>query len=351
MTDMMQRIVLAARPQGTPKPADFRLESLPVPTPGKGEILVRVIWLSLDPYMRGRMDDAKSYADPVPLGGVMEGGTVAEVIASDHPKWQVGDIVEGRFGWQSHAISDGAMLRRLDPAQAPVSTALGVLGMPGITAYVGLNDHGRPKAGETLVVSAATGAVGSLVGQLGKAYGLRVVGVAGGARKCAFAVQELGFDACIDHRAAADASAMRKELAKECPAGVDIYFENVGGKTLEAVLPLMNPLGRIPVCGMISWYNEGALGAGAASTMSMPALWRSILVKRLAVRGFIITDHYDRFPAFLAEVSGHLASGKVTYRETIAEGLEAAPEAFIAMLGGGNFGKQLVRVSPDPTRG
>jgi NADPH-dependent curcumin reductase len=348
----LHRIVLAARPDGAPKPSDFRAETAAIRKPSEGEFLVRIIWLSLDPYMRGRMDDAKSYADPVPIGGVMEGGAVGEVVASNHSGFQVGDFVNGAFGWQSHAISSGEMVRKLDPSLAPISTAVGVLGMPGLTAFVGLNDHGRPKAGETLVVSAATGAVGSVVGQLGKAYGLRVVGVAGGADKCAYAVEELGFDACIDHRAAADGKALRKELAAACPDGVDIYFENVAGKTLEAVVPLMNVGGRIPVCGMISWYNGGGLGAGVTSGANLlPLVWRTILTRRLNVRGFIIFDHYDRFPAFVKEVSGHIKSGKVKYRETVADGLEAAPEAFIRLLEGGNFGKQLVAVSSDPTRG
>jgi len=351
MTAEMQRIVLASRPDKAPTPANFRLETAPVPVPGKGQMLVRVIWLSLDPYMRGRMDDGPSYASPVGLGDVMEGGAVGEVISSNIDGFKPGDFVNGRFGWQSHALSDGLGVRKLDPKQAPISTSVGVLGMPGITAFVGLNDHGRPKAGETLVVSAATGAVGSLVGQLGKAYGLRVVGVAGGADKCAFAVNELGFDACIDHRAAADARALRKALAAVCPKGVDIYFENVGGKTLEAVMPLMNVHGRIPICGTISWYNEGGLGSGAtAGPNLLPQTWRNILVKRLSLRGFIITDHYDRFPAFEAEVAAHIKAGRVKYRESIAEGLAAAPEAFIKLLEGGNFGKQLVAVSPDPTR-
>jgi len=347
----MQRIVLASRPTGAPVPENFRLETLPLPSPGAGEFLVRVIWLSLDPYMRGRMDDSKSYAAAVPLGGVMEAGAVGEVIQSNTPAFKVGDFVNGAFGWQTHAISDGEMVRKLDPADAPISTSVGVLGMPGLTAFVGLNDHGRPKAGETLVVGAATGAVGSVVGQLGKAYGLRVVGVAGGADKCSYAVNELGFDACIDHRAARDARALRGELAAACPDGVDIYFENVAGKTLEAVIPLMNVHGRIPLCGMISWYNGGALGSGVTDGPNLlPMVWRSILVNRLSVRGFIIFDHYDRFPAFIKEVSGHIREGRIKYRESIAEGLENAPTAFIKLLEGGNFGKQLVRISDDPTR-
>ncbi|NQW14164.1 MAG: NADP-dependent oxidoreductase [Rhodobacter sp.] len=351
MTAQMQRIVLASRPKAAPQPENFRFETAPIPVHGAGQMLVRVIWLSLDPYMRGRMDDGASYAQPVPIGGVMEGGAVGQIVASNIGGFKVGEFVNGPFGWQSHAISDGTKVRKLDPALAPISTAVGVLGMPGITAFVGLNDHGRPKAGETLVVSAATGAVGSLVGQLGKAYGLRVVGVAGGADKCAYAVEELGFDACLDHRAAGDARALRAQMTEACPKGVDIYFENVGGKTLEAVIPLMNVHGRIPICGMISWYNSGGLGAGASEGANLlPQVWRNILVKRLSLRGFIISDHYDRFPDFVKEVSGHIRDGRVKYRESVAEGLAAAPEAFMKLLQGGNFGKQLVRISDDPTR-
>ena len=351
MTAQMQRIVLASRPKAAPQPENFRFETAPIPVHGAGQMLVRVIWLSLDPYMRGRMDDGASYAQPVPIGGVMEGGAVGQIVASNIGGFKVGEFVNGPFGWQSHAISDGTKVRKLDPALAPISTAVGVLGMPGITAFVGLNDHGRPKAGETLVISAATGAVGSLVGQLGKAYGLRVVGVAGGADKCAYAVEELGFDACLDHRAAGDARALRAQMTEACPKGVDIYFENVGGKTLEAVIPLMNVHGRIPICGMISWYNSGGLGAGASEGANLlPQVWRNILVKRLSLRGFIISDHYDRFPDFVKEVSGHIRDGRVKYRESVAEGLAAAPEAFMKLLQGGNFGKQLVRISDDPTR-
>ncbi|MEM8749051.1 MAG: NADP-dependent oxidoreductase [Pseudomonadota bacterium] len=351
MPETMQRIVLASRPDGEPVPENFRLETVPMPQPGEGEFLARVIWLSLDPYMRGRMDESKSYAAAVEIGAPMEGGCVGEVIASNNPKFAVGDFVDDRFGWQSHAVSNGSMARKLDPDAAPLSTAVGVLGMPGITAYVGLNTHGRPKEGETLVVGAATGAVGSLVGQLAKAQGLRVIGVAGGADKCAYAVEELGFDACLDHRAAEDARALRKQMVEQCPNGVDIYFENVGGKTLEAVMPLMNVHGRIPICGTISWYNSGGLGAGATDGKNMlPGIWRTILVNRLSVRGFIITDHYDQFPQFVKEVGALIRDGKVTYRESIAEGLAAAPEAFMKLLKGGNFGKQLVAVSDDPTR-
>ena len=342
----MQRIVLAKRPEGAPTAENFRLETEPMPAPGEGEVLARVIFLSLDPYMRGRMDDSKSYAEAVAVDATMEGGCVARVEVSNAPGFAPGDIVMGMFGWASHGVAKAKTLLKLDPAAAPISTALGVLGMPGLTAWVGLNDLGRPKAGETLVVSAATGAVGSVVGQLGKIKGLRVVGVAGGAEKCAYAVETLGLDACVDHRAATDAKALRQALAEACPDGVDIYYENVGGKTLEAVVPLMNVGGRIPVCGMIAWYNRGVLGPGAQPGPDrLPKMWRTILVNRLSVNGFIVLDHFHRFPEFVAEVGGYLRDGRIKYREDIAEGLENAPETFMAMLEGGNFGKQLVKVS------
>lgn len=348
MAETMQRIVLASRPKGHPALANFRLEEAPMPAPGEGEILVRVIWLSLDPYMRGRMDDAKSYAASVPIGGTMEGGCVAQVAASRNPKFAPGDDVTGRFGWVSHAVSDGKGVRKLDRTAAPLSTALGVLGMPGLTAYVGLREHGRPQPGETLVVGAATGAVGSVVGQLARIAGLRVVGVAGGVEKCAYAVGELGFDACVDHRAAKDAGSLRAELSAACPKGIDIYYENVGGKTLEAVIPLMNPFGRIPVCGMIAWYDLGGLGMGEVPGPNLlPRVWRTILVNRLSVRGFIVTDHFDRAREFRAEVAGHIRDGRLKYRESVTEGLENAPAAFLAMLEGGNFGKQLVKVETE----
>lgn len=346
MAENMRRIVLASRPDGHPVPENFRLEEAPIPDPGPGEILVRVTWLSLDPYMRGRMDDAKSYAAPVPIGGTMEGGCIAEVIASNNSKFMPGDQVTYRFGWCSHAVSDGKGVRKIDPTLAPPSAHLGVLGMPGLTAFVGLNEHGRPKEGETLVVGAATGAVGSLVGQLAKIYGLRAVGVAGGTDKCAFAVEELGFDACLDHRAAADAKSLRTQLAAACPHGIDIYFENVGGKPLEAVIPLMNMFGRIPVCGIISWYDLGGLGMDEAPGPNLlPRVWRTILVNRLSVRGFIVTDHADRFRDFMAEVPGYIHDGRIKYRESVTEGLENAPAAFLSMLKGGNFGKTLVKVA------
>jgi len=276
----------------------------------------------------------------------MEGQGVGQVIQSNNTKYSVGDYVLGGFGWQTHAISDGNGTRKLDPQNAPISTALGVMGMPGLTAFVGLNDHGRPQKGETLVVSAASGAVGSLVGQLGKIYGLRVVGVAGGPEKCRYVTEDLGFDACIDHYAG-DTQELRQRISDVCPDGIDIYYENVGGKTLEAVIPLMNMAGRIPVCGMIAWYS----GAGEPEPSFAKKLWRSILVKRLAVRGFIIFDHYDRYPDFVQEVGGYLRDGKISYKESIVQGIENAPDAFMSLLKGGNFGKQLVQIKDDPTRG
>ena len=344
MTDQMQHIILASRPTGAPTPENFALETKPVPTPAAGEVLVRVHYMSLDPYMRGRMDDGKSYAAPVPLGGTMEGGGVGQVIASNADGFAPGDFVFGMFGWATHAIHPGNALRKIDPAQGSITAALGVLGMPGFTGWHGLMEIGRPKAGETLVVAAATGPVGSMVGQLAKSLGLRTVGIAGGADKCALATNTFGFDICLDHRAFEDARSLRAALKDAAPDGIDIYFENVGGKVLEAVMPLMNPFGRIPVCGMISWYNAGGLGAGANAPMSAPALWRSILVNFLSVQGFIISNHWDQFPAFLKEVGPKVASGEIKVVEDIADGLQTAPDAFIGLLEGRNVGKQIVKV-------
>ncbi len=342
MTQATQ-IVLASRPTGAPTAENFRTQTVTLPPLAPGQMLVRVIWLSLDPYMRGRMDDAKSYASPVAIGDVMEGGTVAEVVESRHDAYPAGTILAGSFGWTTHAISDGTAVRVVDPALAPISTAQGVLGMPGITAWVGLNDIGRARDGDTIVVSAATGAVGSIVGQLARARNMRVIGVAGGADKCSHAVQDLGYDVCLDHRAL-DAKALSSAIAEAAPDGVDIYFESVGGKTLESVLPRMNTHGRIALCGMIAWYS----GQNHDTAQPLPAVWRHILTRRLLVQGFIIFDHFDKFPAFMAEVAPMVADGRVAYREDIAEGLTSAPQAFIAMLTGGNFGKQMVRVGPDP---
>ena len=342
---MMQQMTLARRPEGAPTQADFNLETCPIPTPGASEVLVEVSHFSLDPYMRGRMDAAKSYAASVPIGGVMEAGGVGRVIASNDARFGVGDQVFGMFGWASHGVVKGGALRKLDDA-LPATTALGVLGMPGFTGWYGLTQRGLPQAGETLVVAAATGPVGSMVGQLARRAGLRVVGIAGGADKCAMARDEFGFDACIDHRAHDTARDLRTALADACPDGVDIYFENVAGKTLQAIIPLMNVHGRIPLCGMVSWYNEGALGAGASTGDSdmLPWLWRNLLVSRLTVSGFIISDHFDQFPTFLREVAPLVAAGDVKYIEDIAQGLENAPAAFAAMLKGGNRGKQIVAI-------
>ena len=345
MSEQMQHIVLASRPDGAPVAENFRLEQSPMPTPAEGEVLVKVHYMSLDPYMRGRMDDAKSYAAPVPIGGNMEGGAVGEVIASNSAAFKPGDFAFGMFGWVSHGVLPANQLQKLDPAMGPITAALGVLGMPGFTGWHGLNAYGRPKAGETLVVAAATGPVGSMVGQLAKRAGLRVVGVAGGAEKCALAVKTFGFDACLDHRAYDTARDLRAALKDACPDGVDIYFENVGGKVLEAVMPLMNTFGRIPICGMISWYNAGGLGADATDgVMPAPAIWRNILVKFLSVNGFIISNHFDRYPEFLKEVAPMVAKGEVRFLEDIAEGLENAPAAFMSMLTGGNTGKQIVKL-------
>lgn len=336
-------VLLASRPKGSPNAANFEIASAELPALAPGQFLVRIIWLSLDPYMRGRMDDVKSYADPVAIGGIMEGGAVGEIMASQHDGFSAGDIVTGQFGWTSHAISDGEGVRIVDPRVAPISTALGVLGMPGITAWVGLNDIAAAQKGETIVVSAATGAVGGMVGQLAKAKGMRVIGVAGGPQKCAYAQEELGFDTCFDHRAM-DAKALSAALRDAAPDGVDVYYENVGGKTLEAVLSRMNIGGRIAVCGMIAWYS----GQGIVEAQPLPVVWRNILTRRLRVQGFIIFDHYDRMGAFQSEVGPLVGDGTIKVKESVADGLENAPAAFMALLKGGNFGKQLVRVGTDP---
>ncbi len=334
-----KRIVLASRPVGEPKPSDFRLEEAAIPTPGDGQVLLRTIWLSLDPYMRGRMSDGPSYATPVPIGGVMEAGTVCEVIASNNPNFAVGDIVLARAGWQTHALSDGRGLAKIDPKLAPISTAIGVLGMPGMTAYTGLLDIGKPQAGETVVVAAASGAVGSAVGQIAKIKGARAIGIAGGKDKCDFVKKELGFDECLDHRDP-DLAAKLKEA---CPKGIDVYFENVGGAVFEAVFPLLNAFARMPVCGLIAHYND---------TEAKPPKWaasmmRAVLTKRLTIRGFIVSDFAGRHADFLRDMSTWVREGKVKYKEFVTEGLDSAPDALMGLLKGANFGKQLVRVGPD----
>ncbi len=339
MTLQTRRIVLAARPQGAPKASDFRLETAEVGAPGDGEVLLSTLWLSLDPYMRGRMSDGPSYAEPVAIGGVMGAQTVARVEASHHPGFDVGDLVLANSGWQSRQISDGTGLMKLPADMAHPSWALGVMGMTGFTAYVGLLDLGTPKEGETIVVGAATGAVGSIVGQIGKIKGCRVVGVAGGPEKCGHAVEVLGFDACIDHRA----DDFADQLKAACPDGVDVYFESVGGAVFAAVLPLLNTHARVPVCGLIAQYNATGPAEGPDR---LPGLMRQVLTKRIKMQGFIIFDHYaDRYADFSRDMAGWLAEGRVQYREDVTEGLENAPEAFIGLLEGRNFGKVVVKVA------
>ncbi len=299
---------------------------------------LRTLWLSLDPYMRGRMSAARSYAKPVEVGEPMVGGTVNEVVASKHPDFKPGDVVLGYAGWQDYAVSDGAGLRKLDARRAPVSTALGVLGMPGMTAYAGLLTIGQPKGGETVAVAAATGPVGSLVGQIAKIKGCRAVGIAGGQDKCRYLVDELGFDAAVDHRS----KNFPDELRQACPKGVDVYFENVGGAVWDAVSPLLNDFARIPVCGLIAQYNMTELPGGPDRT---PQLFRQVLTKRLTIRGFIVRDFADQAEAFGRDVSAWLQQGKIKYKEDVVEGLENAPQAFLGLLQGKNFGKLLVRVS------
>nr|WP_210302604.1 NADP-dependent oxidoreductase [Phyllobacterium sp. 628] len=331
------RIVLASRPQGRVKPENFRIEEQPIPVPGNGELLLKILFLSLDPYMRGRMDDAKSYAAPVAIDGVMEGGTVAEVVTSNHPDYTAGDIVLSHSGWQSYAISNGIGLRKLDPKAAPLSTAVGILGMPGFTAYTGLLTIGQPKPGETVVVAAASGPVGATVGQIARIKGARAVGIAGGPDKCAFIKNELGFDAAIDHRAPDFAD----QLKDACPNGIDVYFENVGGAVWDAVFPLLNPFARVPVCGLIAQYN----GLDFSGKDRLATTMRAILTKSLTIRGFIQREFIDQRPAFAEAMSGWLRSGEVKYREDIVDGLANAPEAFMGLLEGRNFGKLVIKVA------
>ncbi|WP_027035610.1 NADP-dependent oxidoreductase [Mesorhizobium ciceri] len=331
------RIVLAARPQGRPKPDDFRIETVDLDQPGEGELLLQILYLSLDPYMRGRMNATKSYAKPVDVDGVMEGGTVARVMMSRHPEFAEGDIVLSHSGWQSFALSDGVGLRKLDPAAAPITTALGVLGMPGFTAYAGLLTIGQPKPGETVVVAAASGAVGSAVGQIARIKGARAVGIAGGAAKCAFVREELGFDAVVDHRA----DDFAEQLKAACPGGIDIYFENVGGPVWDAVFPLLNEFARVPVCGLIAQYNVIA-DAGADR---LPTLMQQVLHRSLTIRGFIQREFVDQRPAFYREMADWISSGRVRYREDIVDSIENAPQAFLGLLEGRNFGKLIVRIA------
>jgi len=336
-----RQIQLSSRPVGEPTVGNFHLATLPVPNAGPGQMLLRTVFLSLDPYMRGRMSDAASYAAPVAIGATMVGATVCRVQTSQHADYAVGDWVLAYTGWQDYAISDGAGLTKLDPTLTRPSHALGVLGMPGFTAYMGLLDIGAPKVGETVVVAAATGAVGSVVGQIAKLKACRVVGIAGGAPKCKSAVDDLGFDACVDHHS----PELPALLAGACPKGIDVYFENVGGKVFNAVLPLLNTAARVPVCGLIAHYNATSLPDGPDRS---PLLMQTVLTKRIRMQGFIIFDDYGpRYPEFAKDMGLWLKQGKITFREDIVDGLENAPKAFIGLLQGKNFGKLIIRVAKD----
>lgn len=331
---------LASRPHGAPTPDNFRLETGPVPEAGDGQVLLRTVYLSLDPYMRGRMSAGPSYATPVEIDDVMCGGTVCRVEASRHPNYQPGDWVLAYTGWQDFAVSDGQGLQKLAADMAHPSHALGILGMPGFTAYMGLLDIGQPKSGETLVVAAATGPVGATVGQIGKLKGCRVVGIAGGVEKCRHAVETLGFDACLDHHRDDLAAA----LADACPQGIDVYFENVGGKVFDAVLPRLNTGARIPVCGVIAQYNSTSLPDGPDR---LPLLLDTILRKRMRMQGFIISlDYGHRYAEFYRDMNAWYRDGRIKYREQIVDGLEQAPQAFIGLLEGKNFGKLVIQVGP-----
>ncbi|XXY47705.1 NADP-dependent oxidoreductase [Sorangium sp. So ce269] len=334
-----RRIVLAARPRGLPTQQDFRLEETAVPTPGEGQVLLRTLYLSLDPYMREVMNEiGPAYAPSVRLGEPMVGGTVNRVVASRHPQLRAGDLVLGRAGWQDYALSDGQDLVPLGEMAQP-SLALGGLGMPAFTAYVGLLDIGRPRPGETVVVAAATGAVGAVVGQIARLQGARVVGIAGGADKCRFAVEELGIDVCLDRRD----PRLAQRLAAACPDGIDVYFENVGGAVFDAVLPLLNIGARVPVCGVIAHYNDDAPPPGPDR---LPKTMSTVLQKRIRMQGLVILDHYaDRFDAFRRDMGAWVGAGQVKLREDRVDGLESAPAAFIGLLEGRNFGKLVVRVA------
>jgi NADPH-dependent curcumin reductase CurA len=337
MTDNT-RIVLASRPHGEPTSDNFRLETAPVPEPGEGEVLLRTRYLSLDPYMRGRMSAAKSYAAPVEVGAVMEGGTVAEVVESRDPSLTPGDVVLSHLGWQAYGVQPARHVRKLDPQRAPVSTAVGVLGMPGFTAYAGLLQIGRPQPGETVVVAAAAGPVGSAVGQIARIKGARAVGIAGGPEKVAW-LEELGFDVALDHRSPTFADDLRSAV----PDGIDVYFENVGGHVWDAVLPLLNTYARVPVCGLVAHYNDTELPPGPDRSAR---LLQTILTKSLTVRGFIqgefVKAHYKQFQH---DVAGWIADGSLRYKEDVVDGLDRAPEAFAGLLKGRSFGKLLVKVS------
>src|SRR5215472_1240679 len=338
MENRNRQVLLRQRPTGAPTPADFEIAEAPLPEPGEGEVLVRGIFLSLDPYMRGRISGQRSYARPVEVGAVMEGRVVGEVARSRDPDFREGDFVLGGYGWQLYSAVPGQELRKLDPAEAPLSTALGVLGMPGLTAYVGLDEIGKPQRGETVVVSAASGAVGAVVGQLAKRAGARVVGIAGGADKCRWVEGELGFETCIDHRSADLGAA----LDHACPNGIDVYWENSGGAVQQAVFPRLNDFARKVMCGMVAEYNDVEPRPG-------PNLMSAVR-KRIKIEGFIVGDRWQRFAEYRAMAAPLLKSGALKYREDIVDGLERAPEAFIGLLQGRNFGKLIVKLADDPTQ-
>jgi NADPH-dependent curcumin reductase len=337
MENRNRQVLLKRRPTGTPTTADFEIADGPVPDPKEGEALVRGIYLSLDPYMRGRMRAARSYAKPVDIGAVMEGRVVGQVVRSRDPHVHEGDYVLGGYGWQLFSAVPAGALTKLDPQEAPLSTALGVLGMPGLTAYVGLSEIGRPQRGETVVVSAASGAVGAVVGQLAKREGAHVVGIAGGSDKCRYVESEFGFATCIDHRSGDLGAA----LGRACPNGIDVYWENVGGAVQQAVFSRLNDFGRMVMCGMVSEYNDLEPRPGPNLTLAVR--------KRLRIQGFIVSDQWQRFGEYRAMAAPLLRSGELKYREDIVEGLDRAPEAFIGLLQGRNFGKLLVKLGNDPT--
>jgi NADPH-dependent curcumin reductase CurA len=334
-----RRIVLASHPRGTPTVDNLQMETVPVPVPGEGEALLQTVYLSLDPYMRSRMSAAGSgYAEGVKIGEVMVGGTISRVVRSHNASLPEGRLVSAFGGWQDYALTDGRGVTLLDPRIQPPSYGLGVLGMPGLTAYVGLLDVGQPKAGETVVLAASTGAVGSVVGQIAKIKGCRVVGIAGAREKCDYAVKELGYDACVSHYD----DDMAKQLAAQCPDGIDVYFENVGGSSWDAVMPLLNNFSRVPVCGLIAHYNETELPPGPDRMAMMKGM---LLTRRIKMQGFIVSDHQDRIPDFVRDVSGWLAQGRIKYREDVVDGLENAPEPLLGLFRGANFGKLVVKVS------
>jgi len=335
MATMNKQIMLAARPVGFPKESDFKLVESPVPTPGEGQFLVRSLYLSVDPYMRGRMSGKKSYAAPVEIGQVMIGGAVGQVVESRHPQFAAGEIAVGMFGWQHYAVSDGAGVRKVDPSIAPISTALGVLGMPGLTAYFGLLEIGRPQAGETVVVSGAAGAVGSIVGQIAKIKGCHVVGIAGTDEKVRYVVEDLGFDTAFNYKTTPN---YYRKLLQLCPNGIDVYFDNVGGEITDAVVRLINVRARLVICGQISQYNL------ERPEMGPRWLW-TLITKQAKVEGFLVFQFADRNQEALKQMAEWMKEGKLKYHESIVEGIENAPRAFIGMLRGENIGKQLVKLA------